>query len=539
MNILPSLFHWILDAGFRASLLSIAILFLQAALRPVISARARYLLWLPVLVVLTVPILPRSRWSAENLFASSSHAPAPVVTPAIAPEVEDALPTSQVVSVASTDWKSAAAIVWAAGAALSFAAGLALYCATLRRYMQVAEDADDSLTGIIASLSAELRLRRPPRVILSGAIESPAVTGLLRPLLLLPADFGTAFTGNEARLVLKHELMHLKRFDLEINALVFALNALHWFNPVLWLATWRARQDREAACDAQVLASEPSDCRGDYGYVLLKAEAARHTPWLSLGFAGIFEPGRALRSRIKGIVRYRSPGPLSTILAGATILLLAVLGCQPRADKQPAPAATPGATATPRLITYDARNTDDIRNKLNNLIIPSVNFHDATLREAVDFLKTKSIELDTAEPDPTQRGVNIVLQFDSTVDTPRITLSLNNVPLIEALKYVCQLTNGKLKIDPYAVSIVPLSLDTDEFITKAYDLSSSFASQIAPGQTAMDFLTARGVKFPPGAAAAYFPSSGRLIVHDTSSNIELVDAIAEKFIGPPAASPSP
>jgi general secretion pathway protein D len=144
----------------------------------------------------------------------------------------------------------------------------------------------------------------------------------------------------------------------------------------------------------------------------------------------------------------------------------------------------------------------------------------------------------------------------------RITLSLSNIPLIEALKYICQLASLKMKIDPYAVSIVPPSVNTEEMITKEYKVGAGFLStapdtstgandlnapatrggggggggateatgageNIAARQSAMDYLTANGVVFPPGASAIYFPATSRLIVHDTPSNIELVDAIVE------------
>jgi len=62
----------------------------------------------------------------------------------------------------------------------------------------------------------------------------------------------------------------------------------------------------------------------------------------------------------------------------------------------------------------NVRNTEAIQNKLNHIIIPKIEFRDATVREAVDFLKQKSHELDTQETDPTHRGVNIVLKLETT-----------------------------------------------------------------------------------------------------------------------------
>jgi len=261
----------------------------------------------------------------------------------------------------------------------------------------------------------------------------------------------------------------------------------------------------------------------------------------------------------------------------------------------------------------DVRHTEIITGKLNRIIIPKVEFRDASVREAIDFLKQKSRDLDTQEPDPTRRGVNIVLQLESndtggsapptapvtpagggipgleqtpatpvvpaTTNTPalptasaaeaRITLSLANIPLYQALDYVCKLAGLKMKIDTYAVDIVPPSVNTEDLITKEYKTPAGFmgvapsvganplaapastgggpaggapassdattgGSAIAQRQSAMDYLTSNGVTFPPGANAVYFPATSRLIVHNTPANIELIDAIVDS-----AQSPTP
>jgi beta-lactamase regulating signal transducer with metallopeptidase domain len=523
MNTILTLLHWMLNTTARASILAIAVLLLQAGLRGVISARCRYALWLPVLLVLVLPVLPRSRWSVENLFAARMPAHAPVSLPVRVEIGDQGAAAPPVSNVSARDWKEeVACIIWAAGVGLSLGGGLLLYAATLRRFTREAEEPDESLTRMIDSLCGELRLRRSPRVIVSREVESPAVTGLVRPVLLLPADFAGSFAGNEARLVLKHELMHIKRLDLQINALVSLLNAVHWFNPVLWLATWCARQDREAACDAQVLASESRDCRSDYGNVLLKVQTGDYKRWLSIGFVGIFEAGRALRGRVAAVARYRPPGPASGIVAGAAILLLGVLGATHAQNNDAAPATAPGAGAT------GVRTTKYNRNKLNNIIIPKIDFRDAALTEVVDFLRQKSAELDTNEPDPAQRGVNIVTQLDN-IESYKITVSLQNQSLSNVLQAICKSSNLKLRIEPFSVVIVPAVADDHELYTKEYKVPAAFLGpQAGPQQSAMDFLIAKGVQFPPGASAAYFPTSSRLIVHNTDLNMELVDAIVEK-----------
>lgn len=245
-----------------------------------------------------------------------------------------------------------------------------------------------------------------------------------------------------------------------------------------------------------------------------------------------------------------------------------------------------------------ASSTAAIQNKLNSIIIPKVEFRDATVREAIDFLKKKSAELDIRETEPSRRGVNIVLQLDVPNGTPtaapaapaagatpdaaavpgldpaaasggaginpadaRITLSLNNMPLAEVLRYITTLAGLKVKIDQYAVAIVPITVVTDQLITKEYKVppgafqnavnGGGGAAAAAPtarggagnsgmipqggtiGQRvlAKDYFSGQGVQFPPGSAANFIPSSSRLIVKNTQDNLDLIDVIVEALNG--------
>ena len=248
-------------------------------------------------------------------------------------------------------------------------------------------------------------------------------------------------------------------------------------------------------------------------------------------------------------------------------------------------------------VSTTSKNTDAIVAKLNRIIIPNIKFQDATVREAIDFLKQKSVTLDTTEADPTRRGVNIVLKTDSTPGSSapaaaaipavpaipgaadqaaapavaaapaatsvspsdaRITLALTNIPLYEALRYITGLANLKIKVEPYAVSIVPLSEPTDVLVTKEYRVPPGFisveastttaaASSLGPptgakgggaeatgaGQNigarknARDFLEQNGVVFPPGASAVYITAGSRLIVRNTQEALDLIDTLVE------------
>jgi len=270
MNILHLIFAWLLASSLRASLLALAVVCLQVALGRWLPARWRYALWLPVLLVLVAPILPATRWSLENCFA---HKPSPLtatsdtVTASLPPGAETPLeaPSSAPTGSAMLDGRDLLLAAWLLGASGMLAAGAIGYRRTLLRLARNQVETPFPLCGAVASAAAQIGLTRLPRVLVSTAVESPAVAGLLRPTLLLPASFPEGFSPAEARLILLHELTHLKAWDLPLNWLLCLLQALHWFNPLLWIAFARIRGDREAVCDARVLFADAGDRRADYG----------------------------------------------------------------------------------------------------------------------------------------------------------------------------------------------------------------------------------------------------------------------------------
>ena len=210
---------------------------------------------------------------------------------------------------------------------------------------------------------------------------------------------------------------------------------------------------------------------------------------------------------------------------------------------------TPEATSIVEQPQLSTRSTQVVSNKLDSIRIPRLDFSDATIREALDFIKKRSRELDDSETDPDKKGINIVLKLssDDVAYNSPITLSLDDVPLREALQYVSQAANLKIKIDPYAVVVVPQEENTDVLITKEYKAPPSLIQSL-PGASsgavlegvaagsqsvivarspAKEYLEANGVVFPPGASANYMASSSRLIVKNTEANLELVDALVE------------
>ena len=211
--------------------------------------------------------------------------------------------------------------------------------------------------------------------------------------------------------------------------------------------------------------------------------------------------------------------------------------------------------------------TPYILEKLRNIVIPSIDFQDTSVEEAVDYLLDQARQLDTSEPDPTKKGVNFVIRSPRSGGSVlaadpgalRIReLNLRNVPLAQALKYICDQTKLRYKVDDFAVTLVPAT-ETDEdlfnrvfvvppdFIAKlggsgsnaeedpfAADGSESAPTRFAPRKNPIEILKENGIKFPEGATAQFYPAAGKLIVRNTPTNLEMIEAITANL----AMSPS-
>ena len=170
--------------------------------------------------------------------------------------------------------------------------------------------------------------------------------------------------------------------------------------------------------------------------------------------------------------------------------------------------------------------------KMNRIIFPKVEFMEASVDEIIDLFRTQSREYDNAEKDPAKRGVNLVLKHDATTPTVRITLSLRDVPMSEALRYVTQLAGMAFRIEPFAVVVMPLTEWNTQLHTRIFRVPPDFltANATAEGATAIDILKAHGIPFPAGASATFIASTSQLVVKNTEAELWQVEALIQTMV---------
>lgn len=193
--------------------------------------------------------------------------------------------------------------------------------------------------------------------------------------------------------------------------------------------------------------------------------------------------------------------------------------------------------------------------KLQEMRIPSLNFNQADIQTVVQVLTAKSRELD-----PSKDGINFVLITESApppaptkpgekeapapapVQVPAVTINLQDVPMLEALRFISSITNLQVKVEERAVLLLPPNVVSSVLQTRTFAVPGGFFEgglKAAPKNagstetTKVDTvkidvkkqLIDKGIQFPDGATAAFLSGSSRLVVKNTPDQLDIIDAL--------------
>lgn len=204
----------------------------------------------------------------------------------------------------------------------------ALFRRTVRRWKRDVARAD--YAAMLSDTARDLGVSAP-EMIVCEAISTPAVTGLLRPRLLLPHEH---YDVQELRYILRHELCHLKRRDMLLKLVLLAANAMHWFNPVVYLMLRQADEDIELACDSAATDGLELPERAAYSRTLLAAvqSSVRALPATTC-FGGTVERLKRRITNVLGAQKKRGLGVVALVLA-LTLTAGCAVGWGERAQTQ-------------------------------------------------------------------------------------------------------------------------------------------------------------------------------------------------------------
>ncbi len=344
-----------------SSVLILAVILVRTLLGKRMGAGLRYALWAVVLLRLLIPVqlfsvpVPGPVRDALEPLAAQTAVPAPayppagngdpgavVLTPATQipgavqedtpPAVHDtpatpAAPTPTAPAPRPFDWQGALGWLWLAG---GVAMGLALAVCNIR-------------------FAVDLRRRRRPvqtdcklPVYAVEGLESPCLFGVVRPAVYVTPE--TAANPAMLRHVLAHETTHARHGDQVWSLLRCLALAVHWWNPLVWLAASLSRRDGELACDEGAIRPLGDGERKAYGWTLLTLITAQPSPVSLMNAATTMSGGKkALWERVRRIAHAQKRAVWAAALAVA--LAAAVTACA--FSSAAAPAEEPGESPDP------------------------------------------------------------------------------------------------------------------------------------------------------------------------------------------------
>jgi beta-lactamase regulating signal transducer with metallopeptidase domain len=305
------------------------------------SARWRMLFAAALLLRLLLPSVPalpgHPASKLETAIASASTTPTVIATSrvellgaAVASIEEAATSTIAAAPARRISWQAVVAVIWGIGV-LAVASWVIASHWLIRRWVRRDAVAPDRhITQLFQWSCHRMGFQRRIGLAAMPRIATAAVCGWLRPIILVPANLRETHTDDEIRGILLHELAHVKRCDVFWSWLGLAACALHWFNPLAWLALRRFHSDRELDCDRMALDYLTVPQRNSYAPALFKTlqgptlatSAAlvpffRHKHEIHTRILTIMKPSKSLIARLAALAIIPALTVLTLTTAGA------------------------------------------------------------------------------------------------------------------------------------------------------------------------------------------------------------------------------
>ncbi|HOG01828.1 MAG: Regulatory protein BlaR1 [Firmicutes bacterium ADurb.Bin248] len=335
---MEALFLRLLNMSLAASFVALAVMLLRMLLKRA-PKWISFSLWAAVLFRLVCPVSFASVLSLFGRVGRLAPNGAPEYIPADIISYPNPLagPAANAAAVSATPAAQAAASSGLDTARLLLTIGVCLWLAGIAAVL---------LYSVVSCWKLGRKLSDATRaggnVYETDAIQTPFVFGILHPRVYLPVGLPEP----QRRYVLLHENVHIRRGDYIIKPVALLALALHWFNPVVWLAFRLMNLDLEMSCDERVIRDFTREQTADYGEALLRLRARR--PVLAGSPLAFNE--NSTEGRIRNVLNYKKPAFWAVLLAVAAAAVACVcLVSNPKKTQGEAlvtPAQTLGQTPT-------------------------------------------------------------------------------------------------------------------------------------------------------------------------------------------------
>ncbi|MDQ7093268.1 M56 family metallopeptidase [Desulfosporosinus sp. PR] len=344
-NLLP-VFDWVVWASAKVSVFIIFLLFVKYLFRNKLGATVNYLLWSVVIVGLLLPWTPPSSLSLYNLAGLSTQNSTAVRMSsnldqnsgkniAIPSKIKAAndnnldFTAGESESQNKINLRAIAAspltyrclfLFWILGI-IAFSVSAIVVNIRFSRSIKGHTIYNWYTLAGLEGVKKRLNIKRDIPLTLTQAVGTPSLFGLFKPRLLLPVSLLNYFSQEQLNHVFVHELLHFRHRDIVVNWLLQVLSILHWFNPIIWYAFTKLREDQEIACDAMTVKYFGADNSKDYAGTLIKLLESYVKPPRMANLASLSGSKALIKRRLISISNLRPSSLAFTVVIVATVIL--------------------------------------------------------------------------------------------------------------------------------------------------------------------------------------------------------------------------
>jgi Antirepressor regulating drug resistance, predicted signal transduction N-terminal membrane component len=309
-------FHNLVSLSLLGSILAIGLLLIKLLLRQKLSANWHYYIWLVLILRLIIPFTPSTPFNLFNLIphdqqtinlpqitipnlkgvntATVINGKSTTMSPGTLSEERNGQ-TSPVESAAlGISWQTAA-LAWLIGILGIIFYILLINGLLLFKVRKLPICYSENILGILQECKSNLEIHSEVPLVYDATMKSPVLFGLFHPKIIISPELVKRLSPEELRNIFLHELSHLKRHDLAVNALVLSIQVIYWFNPLIMFALHQMKQDCEIACDATALVALKPEDHKKYGHTIINLLQLLSEPhWIPgrLGFISKFNTRR-------------------------------------------------------------------------------------------------------------------------------------------------------------------------------------------------------------------------------------------------------
>lgn len=353
--ILPKIFQVILTMSFLGTITALVILLVKKIFKNKISPIWHYIIWFILLIKLILPYGPASNISIFNLFNSNQpdtkeiHSPITINHSSIESSnskekinvlkqknlkdslslknysqkmifsednlailntlvnQEDYLPfiSEDAPGKHNIQFFNIISIIWLTGVCISGIYIIWVQLSCVLKIKKLSLCRQNKINILLENCKETMKVNKKIPLLLDSQINTPSLMGVIKPKIIIPPDCIDLLTTEELKYVFMHELAHYKQKDILIRWVMVILQIIYWFNPILWFAFIKIRQDSETACDTRVLTYIKADDFNKYGKTMLKMLDFFSGSYYQHGMAGILNKKKILMERVQNIVNFK------------------------------------------------------------------------------------------------------------------------------------------------------------------------------------------------------------------------------------------